>query len=126
MGSIPLPALSIRPPQQQSDPLDMAEKVMQIRLARQQFQDQQAATAALHEWDGKSYNDLYPLVLKHGGSANAVMSLRGKALEQQKTFSDIAKNDAETGSKNLENLQKKNDFLVGKLDAALSGPDEGL
>lgn len=141
MASIPLPALDIRPPE---NPLDQYAKALSVssmlqgqktqqlqqtalsqenQQREQALNDQKAMTSAMQEWDGKSYNDLVPLVVKHGGSAQAVIGLKGKVLEQQEKFSNIAKNDAETGAKNIETLGKQNDMLLGHIDA-VAGTDE--
>jgi len=126
MSSIPLPALSIKPIDQ-PDALQNFARIQQLRQMQQEaplrqqimqqqaqtgqlelqqkqieLKDQQALTNAMHEWDGKDLNGLVPLVVKNGGSANAVMGLKSKILEQQQTYSKIAADDATTGSKNIE------------------------
>src|SRR5215469_11984851 len=100
MGSFPsLPALGVNPA---TSPLEPVEKALSIRnllaqgrtqqlqqegLAQENEQrqiainDQKAMTAAMQDWDGKDYNDLVPLVVKHGGSANAVMGLKKQILD---------------------------------------------
>lgn len=88
--------------------------------------DQKATTAAMHEWDGKDLAAIPPLMVKHGASANAVIGLKGKILEQQEKFSNIAKNDAETGSKNLETLKGKNDLVLGRINSFADVPDADL
>lgn len=144
MASIPLPALDIKPPE---NPLDQYAKALSVQsmisgqktqqlqqqglqqenqMREQQIADQKAQTNAMQEWDGKSLNDLVPLVVKHGGSAQAVIGLKSKILEQQEKYSNIAKNDAETGSKNIETLSKQNDMLAGHIDAVKDVPDEDL
>lgn len=143
MGSIPLPALDIKPAE---DPLTQYAKALSVSnmiqgqktTALQQtalgqenqqrqiaLQDQQAMTAAMHEWDGKSYDDLIPLVVKHGASSTAVIGLKGKVLEQQQTLSKIAENDANTKSKNLETLKGNNDLLLGHIDAVIGTDEKG-
>lgn len=141
MATLPgLPALHVNPPAPPLDPLAEMGKVASLRNLGQQsqenqlaiqekqmqLQDQQAMTSAMHEWDGKDLSQLPGLVLKHGGSAQAVFGLKQKTLEQQKTYSDIAHTDAETGGNQLKNLQTKNDLLLGSLKAATDGPDETL
>jgi hypothetical protein len=144
MGSFPSAALSIRPPE---NPLDQYAKALSVKSMIQgqkteqlqqtgmeqqneqratAMKDQQATTAAMQEWDGKKYDDLYPLIIKHGGSSNAVMGLQKAALGMQEQKSTIAKNDSETGAKNLETLQKKNDMLLGHLSAATAVDDDQL
>lgn len=94
--------------------------------ALQQQTDQKAMTQSMQQWDGKSIDDLAPLVLKNGGSATAVMGLKQKSLEMRKQFSDIAAADATTGSKNLETAKNKNDMISGSLATVLQAPDEQL
>lgn len=141
MATLPgLPALHVNPPAPPLDPLAEMGKVASLRNLGQQsqenqlaiqekqmqLQDQQAMTSAMHEWDGKDLSQLPGLVLKHGGSAQAVFGLKQKTLEQQKTYSDIAKQDAETGGNKLKNIQSVNDMLLGGLKSATEGPDETL
>lgn len=139
MSSIPLPALGVKPPEQQN-PLDQFARIQQIRGGQQQLQqgqiqtqmlqqqqhDQQAMTSAMQQWDGKDMNDLPKLIIKNGGSAQAVFGARKQLLDQQKMYSDIAASDATTGSKNLETLKGKNDLVAGKIGALASMPDEQL
>jgi hypothetical protein len=141
---IPLPALSIRPPE---NPLDQYAKALSVKsmLGQQAIQsqqqtlnqqdiekneiakkDMQATTAAMQEWDGKSYSDLYPLVLKHGGSSTAIIGLQKQVQSLAEQKSTIAKNDAETGAKNLETQSNKNNMLLGHLNAATSVSDDQL
>ena len=151
MASIPLVALSVKPPeappdlvgqygrlqalrqQAQMAPLQQQEAQQQVQQGglaiqqqQQQLKDQQAMTAAMHEWDGKSLDDLSPLVLKNGGSSTAVMGLKQKALEIKQTYSKIAADDATTGSKNIETQQKKNSMVAGALESLQQVPDEQL
>lgn len=139
MGGYRLPVTPYNPPQQQN-PLEMLAGVQSIKNQQQQGQaitlenqqrqialnDQKAMTSAMHEWDGSNYDSLIPLVVKNGGSANAVIGLKQKLLEQQKTKSDIAAQDATTGSKNLETLSKKNDLIAGQLKNVMGLPDDQL
>lgn len=131
MGSFPaLPALQVRPA---PDPIEQLMRITslqtgqaQAQQAQQQLADQRAVTAAMRSWDGKDINDLYPLVLTNGGSANAVLGLKSTLLAQQEKFSTIAKNDAETGAKRIETMQKANDSLAGHLNTLDKVPDDQL
>jgi len=144
MASIPLPALDIRPPE---NPLDTYAKALsvksmlqgqqtqqleqqQARLGIQQSQtalaDQKAMTSAMTEWDGKDPDNLPSLVLKNGGSANAVFNVRKQLLDQKKTLSDIAAADATTNSKNLESLKTRNDQIAGSLETLTDVSDDKL
>lgn len=151
MGSISLPALHINPPQPQENPISQIGQLLQLKnalamapLQRQEAQqqvqagqlenqqrqmqvnDQQAMTKAMQSWDGKNLNDLAPLVIKNGGSAQAVMGLKSKALEMQQTYSKIAADDAATGQKNIETRMKKNDMIGGAFSTVLQAPDDQL
>src|SRR5882762_4187089 len=144
MGSIPLPALDIRPPE---NPLDQYAKALSVKSmlqgqqlqkqaidrgdienqeAAQKLADQKAMTSAMQEWDGKSYEDLIPLAKAHGASSNQVLALSQSILDRQEKKSVMAKNDAEKGKNNLETEQKKNDMLLGHFDALKDVPDEQL
>lgn len=127
-------------PVQTENPMDQYAKALQVRAMGQQSQltalqtqqqqlalkDQQAMTQAMHDWDGKDINALIPLTVKYGASANAVMGLKSKVLEQQEKYSTIAKDDAETGAKNLETLKGKNDMMVGALNTVMGAKDEEI
>lgn len=151
MGSFPLAALHLNPPPQQENPIESLGRILQLKQAmtnaplqtqqlQQQVQagqqenqqraiqlnDQQAMSKAMQAWDGKSLNDLAPLVIKNGGSANAVMGLKQKALEMQEKYSTIAKTDAETGASNIATMMKKNDLISGAFSTVLQTPDEQL
>jgi hypothetical protein len=83
-------------------------------------------TAAMNQWDGKSIDALEPLVLKNGGSAQAIMGLKQKSLDMKAKYSQIAKDDAATGTSNITTLMKKNDAVAGALGSILQAPDEQL
>jgi hypothetical protein len=151
LGSIPLPALHLNPvqvPQVEAGQIgqllalknQLANAPLQHQALQQQVQagqlenqqrqtqlnDQQAMTKAMQSWDGKSLDDLTPLVVKNGGSAQAVMGLKAKALEMKEKYSQIAKTDAETGASNIATLMKKNDVISGAFSTVLQSPDETL
>jgi len=146
MGSIPLPALDIHPPQQQ-DPLAGLEKLQQLKslmnqqqiqqqtiasgqqdqqIKAQQIKDQQATTAAMKSWDGKDYDVLAKSVLANGGSATAADAVAQHGLTIKKTISDIAAQDAATGSKNLETFIGKQKAIGDTLEGLKDLPDEQL
>lgn len=142
MSSIPLPALAVQAPQQpdilsqlsklqalkqmqgqqqiQQQTIQANQQEMQQR--QQQISDQQAMTKSMQEWDGKNLEDLPSLILKNGGSANAVFSTKQQIVAQKEKLSTIAKDDATTGATNLKTLQDKNDMLLGKLQTVTDGP----
>src|SRR5262249_16003189 len=136
MSSIPLPALTIKPPQQQ-DPAEehmrlsalldqrklVNQQVQASQLENQQrqnaLQDQQAATAAMHQWDGKNLDDLPGLILRNDGSAKEVLAPKKQILDQKTALTKL---DTDT----LANAKTKNDMLLGKLQAVTAGDDQGL
>lgn len=151
MGSIPLAALNIRPPEQQQNTLGTLAQLMQLKqqqalmpgqlqqqqqtiqagaqenqLRAQQIADQKAVTTAYQQWDGKNPDDLGPLVTKNGGSGTARIGVQKAYLALKEQYSTIAKNDAETGSKNIETLKNKNDMALGALKTMDDIPDEQL
>lgn len=140
MGGIPLAALSVRPPEQQAGPLDQVGKALQLKqlvqaaplqqqamqqqvtaggqenqIRAQQLADTQAQTAALKAWDGKDVHDLPGLLLKHGGSAQAVFGMKNQLITQQKNL-------AEADEATVKNEQSKNDMIAGHLEAVKSAP----
>lgn len=150
MGSIPLAANNLRVPEQPNAleqyarlvQLQQQQKMMPGQLQQQQQQiqagqqenqqraqalkDQTAMTAAYKTWDGKNPDDLAKLVSDNGGSATARTNIEQHYLGLKKTYSDIAKTDAETGKNNLDILKQKNDNTLGAITAAESVPDEQL
>lgn len=139
MASIPLPALDLKNPQQPS-PLDDVSKLMALRsmmtnqqsqqqelqIRQQQVKDQQATTAAMKNWDGKDYGTLAKSVLDNGGSATAAQGVQQHGLTVQKTVSDIAAQDAATGSKNLETFIGRHKAIGDALEGIESVPDDQL
>src|SRR5580765_3566693 len=139
MSGIPLPALAVNP-SQQPDLMGQLGKLSALKSAGQQQQvqgleiqqkqqelsDSQAMTAAMQQWDGKSLDELPSLVIKNKVSAKAVLGLKSSILQQKKTYSEMAKDDAETGQKNMQMLGEKHDMLAGSIKNVLSLPDDQL
>jgi hypothetical protein len=137
MSSIPLPALDIK---QQPDPLSEYAKALsvknmigqgqeqqqQIQLTQAQIDDQKASTSAMQQWDGKNWNDLPGLIKQNGGSAQAVWGARSKILEQQKSLSQIAADDATANSKNIDAYKTRADQIAGRMTALDDIPDAQL
>lgn len=150
MGSIPLPALDLKTPQQpdllekygqlqqlknmqrqsqiqqQEAPLRMQQLQqgvqqggLQLQQQQQAQKDQQALTAAMQEYDGKDINQLAPLVLKNGGSAQAVMGLKKQILEQQQQAATTFKAQADGGKAMVETAKQKGDLVNGALSPLL-------
>lgn len=153
MSSIPLVALSVRPPEIQ-DPVANQGRLMQLRalgqqteqqaalapgqqqLQQQQIQggqmqleqekrgvaDQQALTKAMQEWDGKDYTQIPALVIKNGGSANAVFSATQNILGQKAKAAETAQNVAKAGLEETDAKIKQNDEYRGRLQNIISAP----
>lgn len=126
-------AMTMQPLQQQAAQQQVQSGALQnqadqvkLQQAQQGQQDQQATTTAMQNWDGKNLSDLPSLVLKHGGSAQAVMSLQQHVLEQKAKIATIAKDDAETGKNQIETSLKKNDAISGALSSVLQVSDDQL
>src|SRR5271156_2720291 len=123
-----LPALDIKPApnplEQYANALSVKnmigqgqEQQQQIQLTQAQIDDQKASTAAMQQWDGKNWNDLPGLIRQNGGSAQAVWGARAKILDQSKTLSTIAADDATTGAKNLETYKGRADQIAGRMES---------
>lgn len=146
MASIPLPALDTRPPQS-PDPMasygralslrdliqksqmnqqNMQANQQEMQIRQQQIADQTAMTAAMKDWDGKDYDALAKSVLQHNGSANAATQIQQHGLTIKKTVSDIAKQDSETGSKNLETFINSHKAIGDALTGIENVPDDQL
>lgn len=65
-------------------------QVMQNQMGAQQMKDQQAATKAMQEWDGKDLNQLPSLILKNGGSAQAVIGAKQQLLSYQTSLTKLS------------------------------------
>ena len=79
------------------------------------LKDQQATSAAMQNWDGKDYNDILPLVLKNGGSAQAVIGLKKSILDQQVQVANAAKATGQGAEAQIAATLKKNDLVNGAL-----------
>ena len=143
MGAgIPLPALDVQAPPQQN-PMGNLSQLLQMKgmLGQQQMQQQdiqqknialqnsQAVTAAMRNADPNSptfYDDLARGVLKNGGTADAALGIQQHGLTIRKTVSDIAAQDATTGSKNLETFKQKHQLVGDTLAEEKDIPDAQL
>lgn len=139
MGNIPLPALDLKPPQQ-PDMMGDVSKLMALKsmMGQQQMQqqeiqknqqalkNQQATTEAMKHWDGKDYDALTKSVLDYGGDATAAQAIQKHGLDIKKTVSDIAAQDATTGSKNLETFIGSHKAIGDALEGIEQVPDAEL
>lgn len=106
---------ALAPLQQQEAQNSVQQGGLQIQQQQQALKDQQAVTAAMGQWDGKDLNDLSPLVLKNGGSGQAVIGLKQKQLELQSKAAATFKAQADGGKAQVDTLNKRNDILAGGL-----------
>lgn len=88
---------------------------LQLQQQQQAANDQKALTAAMQQWDGKNYSDLTPLILKSGGSANAVTTL-------QQHIADLRNKAATTSKDEVENSIKANDQYRGRVQSVIDAP----
>jgi hypothetical protein len=136
MSSIPLPALSIKSdqgpgPLQQFMTLQQIlgqqtenqTRQVQLQQAQQSQADNKAMTAAMQSWDGKDYTQIPSLILKNGGSANAVFAATKNIQDMKQKASDIAKNDAATQASQLDTTQKTMDQNRGRVLSIINAPD---
>jgi hypothetical protein len=127
MASIPLPALSVKPPEQAPNLLATAQSVQALQAGQQDYQlkqqaiqDQQAGMAAMKEWDNAkdpNGNTLPDLIGKHGGSANAVIAAKKGILDYHQGVMNLTKDQ-------LALEQTKNDYVVQHIDNVKSLPPE--
>jgi hypothetical protein len=147
MSSIPLPALSIRPPE---NPLDQYAKALSVKsmiqgqqIGEQQLQqekvktqetqiglkDMQARSAAMSQWDGKDPNNLADLIRQNGGSYDAVYAAKKQGLDLQQLYSKIALDDSTTGKNSLDVIKGQHDQVAGALESLVDPkavPDDQL
>lgn len=106
---------ALAPLQQQEAQQSVQQGGLDIQQKQQALKDQQAVTAAMSQWDGKDLNELSPLILKNGGSGQAVIGLRQKQLELQSKAAETFKAQADGGKALVETQKRKNDMLQGGL-----------
>ena len=143
MSSIPLPALSVRPPQDPTQGLENAVRLssllqaapIQRQILQQQAQagqlglqqqqqdltDRQAMTAAWKQYDpnNDAPQSLIQNVLKAGGSGMAANQLSQQLMARQQQYMQLDK-DA------FDLQQKRTDRMLGRFTAAESVPDNQL
>lgn len=97
---------------------------LENQKTQQQIKDQQATTAAFLGWDHKDPNELATSVVQKGGSATAAQAIQQHYLGLRQTAATIAKDDADTGSKNLTTKIEQHNQTLGQLGALDDVPDE--
>ena len=113
---------ALAPGQLQGQQQQLQQGQIQIQQAQRAEQDQQALTKAMQQWDGKDYTQIPALVIKNGGSANAVFSASQNILGQKEKIAQLAKTDADTNSTNVKAQQDQNDQYRGRLQAVIDAP----
>jgi len=122
-------AQQMAPLQLQQAQQNVQTGAVELQQKQQQQKDQQAMTSAMQSWDGKDYNQIIPLVVKNGGSAQAVMGLKKNILDQQTQIATAAKDNADAANAGIMATTKKNDLITGALSPLLDSkqvPDAQL
>lgn len=108
---------ALMPGQIEAQRLENEQRTQENTQRAQALKDQQAATAAMQEWDGKDINALPGLVLKHGASAQTVLGMKAGIIKQQQDLANLTKDQ-------LANERTKNDYFVQAIDNVKSLPPE--
>lgn len=137
MSSIPLPALDVKPPQQEN-PLDALTRVMQIKsmqnaqglqqeqLKGAQLENQQRSLAAadevnarhaFHDWDGKDSDDLLGLMQKYGVGPKTFTSMATGLLDMKQKVAALTKDQ-------LANVQNFHDQARGAIMGVIQAPPD--
>ena len=113
---------------QQTSDMQTAQQGQQLQneQAQRALQDQDAVTKAFLNWDHKNPDELATSVVKNGGSATAAQGIQQHYLGIRKTASDMAKQDAETGSALLKTKLESHNQAAGKMAALDNVPDAEL
>lgn len=108
---------AMMPGQLQAQQQSLQAGAMENQQKQIQLKDQQAMTDAMHEWDGKDINQLPGLMLKHGASAQTVMSTKTGIIKQQQDLANLSKDQ-------LANEKVKNDYFAQQIENVKSLPPE--
>src|ERR1700683_486471 len=107
----------LSPGQLQEQQQDIQTKANQNQITQLQLNDQQAMTKAMRAWDGQDVNDLPGLILKNGGSANAVFSTKNQLLDYSTKLQALNKDQ-------LANEGTKADVIAGHIDTVTNLPPD--
>lgn len=110
-------AMQVAPLQQQQAQQALQSGALDLQMKQQQVQDQQAATNAMKQWDGKDFNQLPSLILKNGGSASIVTATRKSLLDYQTGLTKLSTDQ-------LANEKVKNDYFAQAIDNVKKLPAE--
>lgn len=113
---------------QQEFPQEQEQRAQAIEAQKRQFADQDALTKAMTEYNSAEHkpDDIPGLITKNGGSGQAALAAQQHILTLRKTASDIAKQDADTGSAQIATLTKGHEMIGGRLASLKDVPDEQL
>src|SRR6266566_1718135 len=89
----------------------------QVQQAQLSLADQQAATKAMQQWDGKDYNEIPTLIKQNGGSLHAVLDATQKIVARQQQ-------NATLDETTLKNQQTRADQYRGRIQAVINAPDD--
>lgn len=95
-----------------------------IEKQKRALADQDALTKAMQQWDGKDYTQIPALVMKNGGSFNAISSATQNIISQREKAAETAKNAAQAQSDETNAEIKKNDEYRGRLQDIISAPTD--
>jgi hypothetical protein len=109
--------MGMAPLQRQQAQQNIQAGQLDIQQKQQALNDQQAATSAMQEWDGQNFMELPSLVLKHGGSAQAVFGLKNQILQQQTEMTKLSTDQ-------LNNQKQVNDYIAGHIANVQALPPE--
>jgi hypothetical protein len=112
--------------QQQQFQQEKQQRDQQIELQRRQLADQDAVTKAMGAYNTEQHtpDDIPKLILQNGGSGGAAMAAQQHILGLKKTASEAAKDDAESGSKNIDTYLKRHDAAAGELQTHIASDDD--
>jgi hypothetical protein len=80
---------ALQPGQLQEQQQNIQQNQNQLEIQKRQLADQDAMTKAMQEWDPKDINSLPSLVQKHGGSAQAVISMKTGLVKLQQDTANL-------------------------------------
>jgi len=103
----------------QSEQQQLKQQQMQTQQMQQQLADQQAMTKAMHDWDGKDFDQLPELMKQHGISGPGYLQAKQNVVARQTQLATLDKDQ-------LANLKEHHDMALGAIDAAEGVPDEQL
>lgn len=105
--------------EQQQFQQEQQQREIQTQVAQQQLKDQQAMTAAMHQWDGKDFDQLPELMRQNGISGPGYINAMNSVLARKQQIATLDKTQ-------LENMASHHDAALSVIDGWKSLPDEQL